>query len=109
MKLDRNSGLDNKYAVVKRRNLRALTGDQRRMAEDALNTLANLGLVDNGLVNSPSEFFVLYLKDRYAEEALRAYAGAVFNDPRGDSEYANEIVELACRAGTASHFCKRPD
>lgn len=52
------------------------------------------------------EFFVLMLKDRHAQAALRAYAESV---RATDPEYAAEVDELASRAGPDSPFCKDPD
>lgn len=84
MKLDRNvnSNGRGKYAII---NLRT-------------------NLVEWG--DTPDqEFFVIKLKDKYAEAALMAYANAANAD---DSEYAHEVRELALRA--KEHPLKRrPD
>lgn len=54
----------------------------------------------------PDEFFVIKLKDRHSEAALRAYAGSIRSS---DPEFAAEVDELAGRAGKNSPFCKDPD
>jgi hypothetical protein len=43
-----------------------------------------------------SEFFVIRLKDKYAQPALEAYAIAARFD--GEQEYANEVAVLAIQA-----------
>lgn len=55
---------------------------------------------------SEGEFFVLKLKDRHSQAALRAYADSA---RRIDPEYASDVEELARRAGPDSPFCKDPD
>jgi hypothetical protein len=57
-------------------------------------------------LGGPDEHFVLMLKDRYAHEALLAYAIAAHQD---DPEYADEVHQLAMRAGRYHPLCKRPD
>ena len=53
-----------------------------------------------------SEFFVIRLKDKYAQPALEAYAMAARAD--GEQEYANEVAVLAIQA--RNHKGKRkPD
>jgi hypothetical protein len=53
-----------------------------------------------------SEFFVIRLKDKYAQPALEAYAMAARAD--GEQEYANEVAVLAIQA--RNHKSKRkPD
>lgn len=46
--------------------------------------------------NLDTEFFIIKLRDKYAYHALRAYAQEAMHD--GETEYANEILELANRA-----------
>ena len=122
MKLDHNTNPDGrgKYALINLRKLQApLQGaciempDGSRfyhIPEDAVewgNTVAD-------------EFFVLKLKDRFAGVALRAYAAAVLahsEDLRRHAvpqageweEYAEEIDNLADRAGLNHPLCKLPD
>ncbi len=85
MKLDRNINPDGrgKYALIKLREL----------------------YIDHG--DTPdTEFFVIRLKDKYAEAALRAYADAAIID--GESEWGLEVGALAAKA--AAHPNKRkPD
>lgn len=71
------------------------------------------GLIDNrtgahieARVGDPEEFFVLKLKDEFAEPALRAYADAA---REWDPEYAAEVDAMADRAGRNHPLCKRPD
>lgn len=66
------------------------------------------GVVTEGQVGDPEEFFVLKLKDEYTAAALRAYAEAVGNDLDGDQEYAAEVFDLASRAERMPNR-KRPD
>lgn len=66
----------------------------------------NPKIIEFGLPHSQEEFFVIKLKDKYACAALTAYAYAAEID---DQEYADEIKELAKRAGINSLYCKKPD
>lgn len=52
------------------------------------------------------EFFVIMLKDRNADAALRAYADKI--KPR-DPEFSAEVRQLALRAGVLSEFCQEPN
>lgn len=114
MKLDRNiSGNEGrgKYALLLLRRLAAFDdgktfGGVDPKIADALKTLEDAGLLDWGEQGTESEFFLLRLKDEYADEALRAYAKVALMD---DPEYANEVMSLARRAGPNNPFCKRPD
>jgi len=85
MKLDRNINPDGrgKYALL---NLRKNTIEWGDTQQD--------------------EFFVIKLKDRYAAEALYAYALEAEDD---DAEYAGEVRKLADRAGPRHPLCRRPD
>ena len=62
--------------------------------------------VEESCKGQENEFFVIKLKDKYAEEALLAYANAAEKD---DPEWANEVREMASRAGKNSPWCKAPD
>jgi hypothetical protein len=54
-----------------------------------------------------NEYFVVFLKDRHSHAALAAYAtDAAAAD---DHEYADEVMQLADRAGPLSPYCKAPD
>jgi hypothetical protein len=91
MKLDRSitTPRRGKYALIKLRVDQPVfhsesTPDHRDMR-------INPKAVDFG--DTPdTDFFVIRLKDKYAEAALRAYAKAIGDD---DPEYAYEIVKLA--------------
>lgn len=87
MKLDRDENPDGKgkYALL---NLRK-------------------NVIEWGEQFGPDEFFVIKLKDKYAQAALLAYAQAARED--GEHEWAREIEKMASRSGEASPFCKKPD
>lgn len=101
MKLDRSTNGPGKYAVVKMRNV-----EKNDAAETAVAALASGGFVTFGASGDKDEFFVLMLKDQYAQAALAAYAAAAEVD---DPEYAAEVRELMKRAGPSSPHVKRPD
>lgn len=106
MQLDRDINQDGKgkYALI---NLRKLPGGRIDTAADlAAAILANPESVEFGRVGDPDEFWVVKLKDKHAEEALRAYAVAASGD---DIQYAAAVERLAGRAGPNSPFCKAPD
>lgn len=102
MKLDRNINPDGrgKYALVRLRG--DLTDDERY----ALAILQGGGRLDWGRFGEPDEFWVIKLRDKYADAGLRGYADAARQD---DIEYAAEVDELVSRAGISSPFCKAPD
>lgn len=122
MKLDRNTnkGGSGKYALVKMRRVRELREalDHQRqtfgqssdlsyeIVRNSIATLADFGVLDDSEAESEGEFFVIRLRDKYAREALIAYAFAANVD---DPEYADEVMALAARAGPNSPFMKRPD
>lgn len=54
-----------------------------------------------------NEYFVLFLKDKYSQAALAAYAAAAANN--GDREYSEDVADLVLRAGPSSPYCKDPD
>lgn len=110
MKLDRNIDGNNgtgKYALIALRPIKDLSGKALTAVEDALDTLSAHGLLQWGRPHTESEFFVLKLRDQFAEPALVMYAHTAML--HGDKEYAREVKELADRSGTRSPFCKRPD
>lgn len=108
MKLDRNkSDGDGKYAVISMRKVRELTGAQADLVLVALTTLRSLGVLNDGKSWTEDEFFVMMLKDRFAQGALVSYGMSA--EMFGDHEYAEEIEELAKRAGPSSPWCKTPD
>jgi hypothetical protein len=106
MKLDRNLTQDGKgkYALVRLRTIDI--GNRNKVPTDALHTLDEWKKLDWGRVGEEDEFFVIKLKDRYAFDALAAYAKAAEAD---DPEYAEEIREMLPRAGVNSKYCKVPD
>lgn len=108
MKLDRNINQSGKgkYALI---NLRKIPSDPRTPEDLAAAILANPECVEFGMVGSPDEFWVIKLKDRYANRALVGYAKAIDLDAEGDQEYALEVSQLANRSGLAHPNCKRPD
>ena len=114
MKLDRNlpEGRGRgKYALIKLRALEQYRSDKTfevytpKIAA-ALKTLEDAGALDWGCLGSDSEFFVIRLKDRYAQDALDGYANAIGTD---DPEWSDEIREMARRSGPAHPVCKYPD
>lgn len=106
MKMDRNVNSDGrgKYALVLMRQYP--NGARKAAVDTAMQVLADAGMLDYGEAGSPSEFFLIRLKDVYAERALRAYAAAAM---RTDGEWAAEVDELADRSGIHSRHCKKPD
>lgn len=111
MKLDRNVNSDGrgKYALIKMRALDNANGADLKAAGDALDALDRLGALDCGNAETESEFLVLRLKDKWAYKGLMGYFGAIMDDCAPDLEYAQEILDMAKRAGPFSPWCKRPD
>lgn len=113
MKLDRNINPDGagKYALLKLRVLDdCREGPFRDLPPhlaDAIHALEAAGILDWGLHGTEGEFFVIRLKDKYAQGALAEYAHACELD--GEFEFGREVRSLAGRAGKDSPFCKRPD
>ncbi len=122
MKMDRNINADGKgkYALILLRNQPTDPAAAREVRE-AIGTLAQHGMMDWGYTHSPSEFFLIRLKDRFAGDALRAYADAAKNFATtrlragDDAEHASmlawatEVLRMAGRAGDLSDHCKTPD
>lgn len=109
MKLDRNQlGDQNKYALVKNRRVFEIMRAGGGLADEvqkALDILKAAGVLDVGdAVNT--EFFVMRLRDEFAGAGLRGYAAAA---SYVDKEYADEVRELARRAGTDHPNSKLPD
>ena len=106
MNLDRNINSDGKgkYALI---NLRKLEGNPRTAEELAAAILKNPEAMEFGEVGSPNEFFVIKLKDQYAQSALYDYGHNAWAD--GDKAYARQIYELAARSGPNHPLCKKPD
>ena len=114
MKLDRNiqeTEGRGKYAIVLMRRLDEYRSNKTferytPEIERAIRLLEDTGIIDFGIVGTDAEFFLIRLKDKYAQAALSAYAEAATPD---DPEYASEIIEMAKRSGPASPWCKAPD
>lgn len=113
MKLDRKTndfGLG-KYALLKLRKLDEFrNGTFQELAPPiakAIKTLEDAGILDWGRSGTEAEFMVIRLKDKYASNALHAYAVAAYLD--GEKEFAADIDALARRAGPHSSWCKKPD
>lgn len=113
MQLDRNlpdKGGRGKYALLKLRQLDSFrSGTFETLPPDldaAIKLLEDLGVIDWGNAGTDGEFFVIRLKDQYAQAALDGYANACRQD---DPEWYTEITEMAQRAGPASPWCKYPD
>ncbi len=111
MRLDRNVNDRGKYALIKNRVLATFVepgpfgGGLVGPVADAIAVLEKAGVLDWG--DKPeTEFFVIRLKDRYANPALAAYAmGAYPEDP----QYGQEVAEMAKRSGLYHPNCKKPD
>lgn len=104
MELDRNINQDGKgkYALIK---MREIPGNPTTPEELAAAILENPQCVDWGSKGSDSEFFLLRLKDKYAEPALLAYADAAADE---DGVWSRRIYAMADRA--ANHPNKKsPD
>lgn len=109
MRLDRNTHPDGrqKYAVIKLRNMPAPNTIAYDRVCEALGILTGAGMLEYGPAKSEAEIFVIMLRDRYARPAMLGYSRAAQVDSQ--VEYADDILELADRSGTASPFCKTPD
>lgn len=111
MKFDRSLNADGlgKYALLKLRNYPKPDAPGRESVDQALSVLSQAGMLDMGYVGTESEFFLMRLKDKYSLKALLAYQRAVCDDEPTDTEYAQEILDMANRAGPNSQWCKKPD
>ncbi len=115
MKLDRNVESNEgrgKYALILMRVMDSFRphevfGILPQGIKNAIRTLEKRGIISWGKEGAEDEFFVIRLKDKYAAEALFAYAKAA--DLDGNYEWANEVQELAMRSGTLHPNCKTPD
>jgi hypothetical protein len=111
MKLDRNINSDGsgKYALLKLRALANASGADLKAFGDALDILKRLGVLDWGNVGTESEFMVMRLKDKYAYKGLMGYYNAIMQEDQPDFEYAEDVLDMAKRAGPHSQWCKKPD
>lgn len=105
MKLDRNINKSGKgkYAVI---NLRKIPSDPRNAEELANAIKSNPECVEFGVVGEKDEFWLIKLRDRFAKDALIAYADAT---ALFDLEYSEAVREIAFRSGINNPFCKDPD
>ena len=112
MKLDRNETPDGggKYALVNMREIRRIGGVARNPdIAEALRILELNGLLDYGNVGTAGEFFVMKLKDKFAYKGLMGYRAAVLQEDPADVDYAQDIHDMAVRAGPNNPNCKFPD
>lgn len=99
MKLDRNlneNGMG-KYALIKLRVAMPTPVAQNASVQGVLTPThyeVPADAVDFGNTDD-TDFFVIRLKDKYAAEALRAYADQAAKD---DPEYGREVFQLAVKA-----------
>ena len=94
-----------KYALIKNHVLDQGYKDDMEV-KHAISLLESKGVIDWGMT-SETEFFVMRLKDKYADDALYRYSLAAAQDGEGD--YARAVEEMANRAGAANPHCKKPD
>lgn len=117
MKLDRNENRGpiegcGKYALINMRKLNELYAGHSMFQQlhpelaAAFDKLEAESLIQYGAVGEEDEFFVLKLKDRHAHPALLAYADSI---RATDPEFADEVGDMAQRAGDLSPWCKEPD
>lgn len=106
MDLDRNLNTDGKgkYAVI---NLRKIPTNPQTPEELAAAILANPECVEFGRVGDPDEFFLIKLKDQYAQGTLMQYAHEASSDE--EFEYSKQVHDLALRSGVNNPHCKKPD
>lgn len=105
MKLDRNIKANKgkgKYALIKLRTAlirpAALASGMIEVSERD---------IDYGeSTKEGNDFFVIRLKDKYAEPALKAYAQAAYDD--GQTEYSHQIFGLVRKAANHPQK-KKPD
>lgn len=119
MKLDRNLNANQrgKYALLKLRRLSEIEawdgGDgevaDRQAVIDAVALLERVGVLDWGYAGTEGEFMVMRLKDKYAYRGLMGYHHAIIQDEPVDVDYAQDILDMAQRAGPNSPWCKKPD
>ena len=116
MKLDREINEDGKgkYALIQLRKVEVGSRCWKMLEE-----LHAEGVLEWGCVGDPDEFFVIKLRDRYADSGICGYrqavqkeAGRNANDDakfKDLTEYARALLDLEGRAGMLSEFFKDPD
>lgn len=84
-----------------------------RLMRNAPGGVGKYSVIDNrtgrrieSIPGSRDEFFVLMLKDRHAEAAMRAYAESIRSE---DPEFASDLDAVAARSGPNHPNCKQPD
>lgn len=113
MKLDRNTNKDKsgKYALVLLRQTRRLKGARAKQAQEAIQTLKELGCLRIGNENFGSQFFVLGYQDKFTPAALSAYAGAALTEAvtsvgkvkKELLEFAAEMADQSATAESTAH------
>ena len=102
MRLDRNINPNGrgKYALIKLRKVALSSASIKTHRAFFVKPCAPFIEVPAAAVDfgdtPDSDFFVIRLRDKYAQPALEAYAMAARAD--GEQEYANEVAVLAIRA-----------
>jgi hypothetical protein len=124
MKLDRNiNGTGRgKYGLIKTRVLAEIQSASIHPADSAhatiadrkcghvmkaIKTLEDAGVIEWGEPGAEGEFFVIKLRDEYAQGALARYAMNAMG--AGDGDLAVDVFALAERSGIYNPFCKKPD
>jgi hypothetical protein len=97
MRLRRNTTPDGKckYAAVRNDKIAELSPKLKEEANDCLDLLESLGVLEDPTPGDPEEFFLIKLKDENAPRALIAYAGAACDT---DTELARDVIELVGRS-----------
>lgn len=105
MLLDRNVNPDGlgKYALINLRVLAPVANNKEAIIAELAKKPEALQL---GAIGEEDEFFPIKLKDKYAAQALQAYADACRAD---DPEFAAQVDELVKRSGPYNRLCKIPD
>lgn len=113
MRLDRGTDINQhgKYAAINLRRVREHLHGTRTFAEkarikSALALLEDENVLTYGLPDTPGEFFLIMLKDECAYPALIAYS---LKANEFDSEYAQDVRQLAERSGEKNPWHKFPD
>lgn len=109
MRLDRNLNKQGKYILIKARELEKHTGSPafgETNVVAAMRVLHDAGLLVTSELGSPDEFFVIKLRDQFAEQALISYAQGAYDY---DKEYSKDVLEMSERSGLHSPYCKLPD
>ena len=111
MRLIRNTRTDGlcKYAIIRLDKIDLNMFDVRNPTDLCDAIRQDPSVIEFGEPNTENEFFVIKLKDINSRAALNTYATNAKAGPDGDLEYANDVQELANRAGPNHPNCKVPD